>query len=1043
MEAGWTRREFLAATNAAALLLLLESCSIGGLGGKSPASSQSSGSLIEQALKDLQQALRASPDHLAYRAQAAAATKDSTKIVNFVRDSLGVIPPWGASDDTGAVRWGGAAALRGAQGTLRERAEILAGLLTQAGFKATVMAADRPTSVDVKAMYRQRAPKFSPDSGKVDAARSLFKEAGLPAARAQQAFAPGPDPAAAILAALPTTLQQARVRTDLLPDVVPVVQFSEGGKTRYAFALGDLGISDSAPAGLRNAGGIDDAPVLTVTVSALAEPAVGSTTPGGRLIDLVSGSWRADKVVGRQVLLTFSPPQGPQAIIDSGLAALPARIPFLRVQTETGAPDPNLIATGSMVTVHGDVLGSPLGPAPSPGTPVAGPYGPYINLSDSDRKAAESRVAAIKVSANAAAFPEVELVMDVTDSSGASVDGLDATSFGVKDLADRPAIAVYSNSRSVQRPRVLVVYDNFVGWWPSPAAKTAFEAALSSALVAQASAKPFDVQVVHMGGVPDAAGWAAPDATQLVNAFAHASESADDPWGTCGGPALDQGVSSILCVSDFNNLDGAANALPTFQHRLISARVPVFAIPAGQNGGQFDAATAAELVSLTHGQTFPATNDGATAAVTAATAALKTWFSPAYRLRYTAAAGGPSHHDVFVALANRAQPVGQTSYEVPAQPIPPPSFAGLYVTISLAGLQSIRRLAGVEVSGRGGPLTATGDSAVIAETRAAMDGVTTIAFEPGSPTASAILDDIVSSLLSVVPVAALPTSATSDDYVKAIKNGYRHAPVTLASLLRETPVDAQSAAGLKVLILQDRPVSPEAAEQHADLAVGVNPVIPLVTDPVAAFRAAVATSVAACAAEAETYPVSAYAALSGASLKPIAANDFAAREAWLTSLTADQQATWRPVLVAYDDFHRLVPADGKAGAMWVVGPDTGVAKAVLLDGTGGAMIRTACKYDAFDSFALTIAMLSVMCSFGGAALFPFWCIGINVVAVGLTVLAYYDINGHKHADPGTAFGGALSLAGLLGQSFLGLEGPIGIILMLITIQGACGGGGAG
>src|SRR5579871_2270694 len=129
-----------------------------------------------------------------------------------------------------------------------------------------------------------------------------------------------------------------------------------------------------------------------------------------------------------------------------------------------------------MVTVQGDVLGASVGPAPSPGVPVAGPYSPFLTLSDADRQAAQARVATIKATANAAAFPEVELLMDVSDSTGASVDGLDARSFGVKDAtAEVPAIAVYSNARTVARPRVLIVYDSYPDWWPSAAAKAAFD----------------------------------------------------------------------------------------------------------------------------------------------------------------------------------------------------------------------------------------------------------------------------------------------------------------------------------------------------------------------------------------------------------------------------------------------------------------------------------------------------------------------------------------------------------------------------------------
>ena len=991
---------------------------------------------------DLSAALRASPDHLAFRAESIVASKDSAKIVDFVRDSLAVVPPWGDAGDYTAIRWGRAAALRGGQGTLRERADILADLLTRAGFKATVMAADRPSSIGVAQMYRQRTPPFSPAAGKVESARSLLRQAGLPAAQAQRTFAAGPDPTGAILAALPADLQRARVRTDLLPQVVPVVQFVEGGKTRYAFALDDLGVGDSAPSGLRTGGGTSDAPVVSITVSALSEPAVGSTTSGGRLIDLVSASWRLDKVVGRQVLLTFSPTAGPQAVIDNGLDGLTVRVPFLRVQTENpGATDPSLIAAGKLVTVQGDVLGPAVAAPPAPGTPVDGPYGPLLSLSDSDRAAAEGRVATIKVSANAAAFPEVELLMDVADATGASVDGLDARSFTVQDGgAQIGAISVYSNARRQHRPRVLVIYDSYVDWWPSAAAKSKFDSGLASALVAQAAKSAFDVQVVGMGATPSEGSWAAPDAAALTAAFGSRFESADDPWGSAGGAALDQGVNAIICISDFNNGDGDPNKLPSYQHRIAAAHAPVFAVPSGQAFGQFNGAVGTEIAAFSGGATFD-TTDAATPGklAEAVGAALGSWVGAAYRLRYLAATGAPAQRTVNVGITGHKQARGTATYVVPAKPIPPPSFAGLYVTIVAGGLQSVRRIAGVEVSNRGAPIGATGDAGAIAETRAAMNGVTTIAFEPGSPTSSAILDDVVSSLLSVEPIAELPASATSAELLKAGQNGIRRVPIALASLLRPTPGDANALAGLKVAILQERAVSSTVIEQHADLAIGSNPVIPLVTDPAAAFKAVVVTSVAACAAEAATFPVSAYANLSGAALTLIKANDYGVRDAWLASLPSDQQAAWKSPIIAYDDYHRLVPAGGKAGAFWVIDPGSGVAKAVLLDSTGGGLIRAGCNYDAFDSLAMSIAFLSVLCSFGGAALFPFWCIGIQVLAVGMTVAAYFKINGKRHDDVGTPFSLGLGAAGLAGVDFLGLEAPIGIMLMLITLQGACRG----
>jgi len=103
-----TRREFLAGANAAALLLLLESCSLGPIG-RSPASPSgvAGGRPFEQALSLLRTSLQSSPDHLVARAAEAVATRDASKIVEFVRSSISAVPPLFPSDDAStAPRWG-------------------------------------------------------------------------------------------------------------------------------------------------------------------------------------------------------------------------------------------------------------------------------------------------------------------------------------------------------------------------------------------------------------------------------------------------------------------------------------------------------------------------------------------------------------------------------------------------------------------------------------------------------------------------------------------------------------------------------------------------------------------------------------------------------------------------------------------------------------------------------------------------------------------------------------------------------------------------
>jgi GNAT superfamily N-acetyltransferase len=76
-----TRREFLAGANAAALLLLLDSCSLGPIGRSSASPSGASGGRpFEQALSLLRTSLRSSPDHLVARAEEWAAEHGALRI---------------------------------------------------------------------------------------------------------------------------------------------------------------------------------------------------------------------------------------------------------------------------------------------------------------------------------------------------------------------------------------------------------------------------------------------------------------------------------------------------------------------------------------------------------------------------------------------------------------------------------------------------------------------------------------------------------------------------------------------------------------------------------------------------------------------------------------------------------------------------------------------------------------------------------------------------------------------------------------------------
>jgi hypothetical protein len=616
----------------------------------------------------------------------------------------------------------------------------------------------------------------------------------------------------------------------------------------------------------------------------------------------------------------------------------------------------------------------------------------------------------------------------ITDAGGAPVDGINAASFAVKEQGNPVAgFTLYSNVNHQPRPRVLIVYDaQGVDLWPSAAVKSAFDSGLAAAIEALAVKTPFDVQVVGLGAPPSPGAWAAPNAAAIAGAFPTSFEAADDPWRTVGGMALDQGVCAMVLVSDCQTTDSDASAVPTLQRRLVRSKVPVFVVPTGQS----EEPTVAQIVSLSGGSRIDKSDAAAPSKIAALLApVIPKWVGGAYRLRYQAVTGSPAQRTVTVALAKLS---GSAVYQVPDQPVPPPSFIGLYVRIDVqGGLTSFRRLAGAEFALRGGPQGVIDDPALVDQTRAAMNGVTTIALEPGTPTSAAMLDDLISAGLSVEPLWQIwGPDASNDDILKAASRGFHRAPVALASMLRPGVVDPAALVGLRVAIVQERVVG-GFAEEHLDLAIGVNSVPAIATDRHAAFRSALTTSMAASAAEAATFHDSAYTRLSGQTLVPVVSGDPGAASAYLKTVPPGRAAAWKAMLTVYQDYHLLLPQAGAADAFWIVEPNTGVAKAMLLDGTGGGLIRSKCSYDNFDQAGIALAMLSIMCS-GPISSYSLYCVGINTAATGMAVASLFN----SHWDPGTPVSIALGVYNPW-ESMAGTSAGIGIMLLMITLQSGC------
>lgn len=121
-------------------------------------------------LAQLRDLIRSSTDHLQARAEEVVATKDVTRIAEFVRDHIAVLPSFYERDDGRyASRWGVNGTLRAGAGTLRDRAELLVAMLGAAGIAATVREIPTPSRMNAYRLYRPRPHEFSIDQAKLTA----------------------------------------------------------------------------------------------------------------------------------------------------------------------------------------------------------------------------------------------------------------------------------------------------------------------------------------------------------------------------------------------------------------------------------------------------------------------------------------------------------------------------------------------------------------------------------------------------------------------------------------------------------------------------------------------------------------------------------------------------------------------------------------------------------------------------------------------------------------------------------------------------------
>ena len=979
---------------------------IGGEGGDA-------GSAAVGALARLRALLRTSPDHLVARAADVVATKDPTKIAEFVRDHVTVLPGIGRSDDPDLAaysRWGAMPTLRAGAGSLRDRVDLMVLLLAAAGISSTVRAMKTPDGLTAADLYATRSNDFSVDLGELEHVTGLSTN---------DAPTNAPDASvesdASFEATVSAILKAAKAsvtglpKSDLpvpahLPVVIAAPSTPTSGSVLVLVAVADQAVA-TVDASILSPATDANIPNIGVTVSALMNPPAGAGSP--TFVDLVKGSWPVDQVAGHQVQLAFMPQGGAAAAISAPLSSQHVRIPMIRVQPRPGVDlDPHanellppsmrsngaglldggvrstendLGAAGAAFTIDGELLTISSASATDPDAPL-------VSLSDKAHTAALASVAKIDASVNATTFPTIELDLSITDAQGGSVDGLVAADLTVTEDGAPMPITLTANRLPAHPPRVLIAYDgsgSITQSWGSVAARQSFDQSLATTLTNIAKQYPLEVQVIGLAGNVDPKGWTLPTVNALAAAL-DAASSASDVWATFVGSAVDSGPAVIIVVSDFSDPD------PTYveaaKKRLARSGIPVIAVTVGT----VDENAVSQIVGASSGVEIPSSSSSLGSTVTSVVEkAVGERASIGYNLRYDAPSSGKSTRSVKVALAKKTSISATATYDVPAPSarIAPPSVVSVYVTISFADVTERRHLGGALVTDHGNSLDDLQSQAIIDDARSVLDGVTTIAIEPASPLLSQILDDVVLAHQSLDPLRIVSLMSDMAVLSKAAAGAYRF-PAVFAGLLPAPPAENGAPIvvphGLRVGILCERPVAGKVVRE-IDMPPRLNAMRAL-TGGASDLEAVLRSSVALSLDEARVFDDSAYQALAERPLEvvmPGAALPMDVQNAYAKS-PADA-AQLAHLVSDYSDWIRLVPTDGGPVAFWVVDPASGSVAAIDATGRGGgrSTLSTIMAALSFDVFCLGLP-----CS-TGHVMYPYWCAGVTVADIGLTVAALF------------------------------------------------------
>lgn len=916
----------------------------------------------------MREALKSSPDSLADQAAKLVAAKDAEGLFTFVRDNIATLPPVSTATEK-STRWGPRATLRCGAGTPRERADLLASLLQQAGFQASVVAGDpdgdlvkgsAPAAVYLRTFDR----KFQPADPPPTIPSWVKALTGSDTAQAPAELDPTGSIAQGLFDAinplLPSTVSSNGGAFYLFK--VPFVALVQGGSTTYLNPL-----LPNAVFGQPYATNIVPAPAAEPTHSVDVTLSIARASDPETQVPLVKQTYTADQLVGRQLMIQTHPSGAIEDLITSPISNIVAFVPTLAVAGVdlTAADRKSLMTTGSWVTQSGDILGRAAdGTVTCNGLPLGKGGG-----------AAATNVATVNVTANAVAFPQIELTVSALDQQGKPVVGLGAGAFSVSE--DGTPLSFLMRDNGVTGPRVLFLVDTTGSEPPFPSAwATAFAAALFKA------APNASVQIVDLAGSPPTAdGYTITDAASLETALLALPNGGVQSLLYRGILAVEGTYPTlILMLSDGNAEDPELKARALAS---LAGSAPVLALTSSTTVPTPDSPMMDEVASVSGGKSVNVGNlSDATLVTTPLSQMLTARATSPYRLSYTAPAQGPATRTVTVT----ANVKGTATYDVPAQPAASAAVVGLYLTVTLTVFnltpESYTRVLGGWVPGSDQTVSGAIEAAA-ADARTAMLGSAVISFEGAPPTLSTWFSDSIAWRLATEPAwLALDGGdlkgafSALGDVPTAIP---REAPALHAAAL-PVPNALIYEESLRAVLFCTRAKNPP---YHADILPFTRLTTVTPSSTLDIFRTNLLGSLRMAVAESAAFKRSAVSELQGKTLKLLQPGDVSVSD--VPQVPKAQASAYVGALNQYASWLRLIASDGSTLAFWAVHP-RGSCIGVLPDASGGGDDPCA----SFEALANILDILSLFSDILGVPYLSVWAeLGKLVALAGVeTLLAF-------------------------------------------------------